>query len=267
MIITKREYQLKEEDRQFLDYLPPVSIFLAGLIFIGGTILAIILYHTPNGSYQFIHQFFSELGLRHDYTATLHDSTTEIRYAPLHPDIFNITLYMTGFLVMPFFLFSYRQMRNNNRVSNLLLLLATFGGFMGGPVLIGVGIFDISVSGDAFWKSHTFWVGWLYGLITLTSIMWYAMLLTSNNLPYRDKTKWIWLDYTFLIVLVFLTLLNMADGVDFIIADNIPLINSFPIEFYQKLIAYIYFIYYGLIVGGRLSKTKYDNTPINHELN
>jgi hypothetical membrane protein len=263
MIFSKRTYAIKEEDRQFLDYIPPVSIFLGGIIFLAGTIAAILLYHTPNGGYQFFDQFFSELGVRHDYVAELSDGGTEQRYAPSNPEIFNVTLFAAGFLMIPFFMFTYRQMRNSNRFSNFLLVLATLSGVAAGPMLIGVGIFDLSYPANVFWQEHGFWSASLYLLITITSILWFVMLLTSSNLPYRT-TKWIWLDYLFLLVLTVITVLNFTDGFGVLNISDIPYLQEYPIETYQKLIAYLFFIYYGLVVGTRLTKTKYDNTPVVH---
>ncbi len=260
-IHRKVDYKIKEDDREFLDFIPPVSILLSGIIFIFGTLTAVFIYETPNGKYQFLNQFFSELGVRFDFI----NSRNELIYAPAHPDVFNITLYASGFLMIPFFMFSYRQMRNSNRVSRFFLLLATLSGMVAGPMLIGVGIFDLSSKGSEIWMDHGFWVGILYILLTSTSILWFLMLLTSSHLPYRRNTRWIWLDYAFLIGLSILTSLNILDGLNIIFVSDIPLLSVFPIETYQKVIAYLFFMYYGLVVGIRLSKTKYDNTPIKHK--
>ncbi len=266
MFIKKQEFEWNTEDRQFLDYLPPISILLGGLVFIVGTLTAIFLYQTPNGKYQFLSQYFSELGVRHDYYADVNGSTV-LRYAPPHPDIFNISLFAAGFLLIPFFLFSYRQMRNNNRVSNFFLFLSIIGGMLAGIMLIGVGIFDLSYPAKYIWQEHGFWVAWLYLLIGLISIFWYIMIITSHNLPYRVKTRWIWLDYAFLAILIFLAIVNIGDGVNLFKVINIPILNHFPVETYQKLLAYVFFMYYGFVVGGRLANTKYDNTPVKPKTN
>jgi len=265
MLFTSRKYEIKTEDRQFLDYIPPASILLGGIIFLVGTVAAILTYQTPNGGYHFLDQFFSELGIRHDYIETLAGGSTEQRYAPPYPDLFNITLYASGFLMIPFFLFSYRQMRNSNRLSNLFLIIATMSGVLAGPMLIGVGIFDLSYpSHDIFWQEHGFWVASLYLLLTVTAISWFLMLVLSSKLPYHTS-KWIGLDYLFLIVLVIMVIVNLLDGLKIVMVGDIPLLNNFPIETYQKLIAYVFFAYYGLVVGVRLTKTKYDNTPVISE--
>ncbi len=262
MLFSKRQYHLKEEDRTFFDYIPPFSILVGGLIFIIGTLTAIYLYRTPNGGYDFFGQFFSELGIRYDYTAILDDGSTELRYAPDNPEIFNYSLMATGVLMIPFFLFSYRQMRNENLFSNFMLLIATVAGMAAGPFLIGVGMFDLSHVGPNPWDEHGFWVAILYILITIVAVTWMLLIITSRNLPYRTETKWIYMDYIFLMVLVVLTILNIIDGLDLIFVKDIPYVNTFPIETYQKIIAYLFFTYFGLVVGVRLSKTKYDNTPV-----
>lgn len=258
MFLSKTEYKLREDDREFADLLPPLSILIAGIIFLVGTTVAILLYKTPNGGYNFFEQYFSELGLRFNYTTT----DGEFRYATEHPDIFNYTLYASGFLMIWFFLFSYRQMRNARRISRFFLFLSTISGMVAGPFLIGVGVFDLGNPGLNFWEMHGFWTGLLYLLLTTTSIFWYLMLLTSKNLPYRHNTRWIWLDYLFLIALSFFTILNLVDGIGLMKIVDTPYVNIFSVETYQKFIAYVFFMYYGLVVGIRLSKTKYDNTPI-----
>ena len=256
MIFSKRKYIIKSNNRQFLDFIPPISILLGGFIFIAGTMLAVFLYQTPKGGYEFFNQYFSELGIRGDYFVD--DGQ---RYAPDNPEIFNVALFAAGTLMVPFFMFTYRQMRNRNRVSNFFLLIASIGGVIAGPMLIGVGLFDLSFVSDIFWQDHTFWTGWLYILLTVTSICWFFMLLMSKDLPYRT-TKWILVDYLFLLILIVLTIVNITDGINILKVADIPLLNMNSVETYQKLIAYFFFLYYGLIVGVRLTKTKYDNTPI-----
>ena len=261
MIFQKKQYIIKDKKRQFLDFIPPVSILLGGLIFIVGTVLAMVWYQTPKGGYQFFDQFFSELGLRNNYTAILDNGGTEFRYAPQNPELFNISLFAAGTLMMFFFAFSFRQMRNANRPSTFFLLIASLSGIAAGPMLIGVGLFDLGYPGDVFWQEHGFWTGFLYIFITVTSICWFIMLLSSRDLPYR-KTKWILFDYLFLLVLVFLTIINLLDGMDLVFVKDIAYLNTYSVETYQKSIAYLFFLYYGLIVGVRLTKTKYDNTPV-----
>lgn len=262
MIFSKRTYKIKEEERTFFDFIPPFSILVGGLVFIIGTLTSIYLYRTPNGGYDFFHQFFSELGVRYDYTAILDGGGTEHRYAPENPEIFNFSLIVTGMLMMPFFLFSYRQMRNENRFSTLMLLISIVSGILAGPFLMGVGMFDLSHVGSNPWDEHGFWVAILYILLTLISITWLFMLLTARNLPYRTETKWIYMDYLFLLVLIVFTVINLVDGLDLYFVKDMPYFNVFPVETYQKLIAYIFFGYFGLVVGVRLSNTKYDNTPV-----
>ncbi|MHA1910281.1 MAG: hypothetical protein ACTSYA_01180 [Candidatus Kariarchaeaceae archaeon] len=261
MFIRKQEHELKDE-RTIMDRIPPLSILTGGIIFLVGTISAILIYKTPNGEYDFLNQFFSELGIRKDYLAEFSDGTTEFRFSPDNPEIFNLSLWISGLLMAFFFIFSFRQMRNNDRFSNFLLFLSTLTGITAGLMLMGVGMYDLSNESDILWQTHGFWVIGLYTLLTITSFLWFSMLLTSDNLPYRTKTKWIFLDYSFLIVLTILTIVNITDATNILDVGDIPYMDQYPIETYQKIIAYLFFMYYGLIVGGRLSKTKYDNTPV-----
>ena len=260
MLIAKRQYEIKKDKRTFLDFLPPVSIFLAGLTFIIGTGIAIWWYETPNGKYQFLSQFFSELGVR----KTFNDGGV-IRYAPMFPDIFNMTLVATGVLMFPFFMFTFRQMRNENRLSNFFLLIAMIIGILAGFMLMGVGVFDLSydkaMSNPPIYVTHGFYVSLTYLFMAIVSIFWLLCIMTSKNLPYH-KTKWIILDYIFVIILVINALVNILDGIKLLPVDNIPYLRQYPIEFYQKLMAYLFFVYYGLVVGVRLSLKKYDNTPV-----
>ena len=87
------------------------------------------------------------------------------------------------------------------------------------------------------------------------------MLLTAKMLPYRS-TKWIIIDIILLLLLVTLTAINILDGLGVVLVKDIPLLNLYPIPFYQKLLPIAFFGYYGLVVGFRLTKTKYDNTPV-----
>ncbi len=261
--MSNRQFTILDEDRQLADFIPPVSILLAGIIFLVGTILAIITYETPNGKYQFLDQFFSELGVRKTYVETFSDGSTELRYAPPYPDIFNFTLMLTGVLLIPFFSFSFRQMRNASMNSTRLLWVAIVTGILCGPMLFGAGFFDLSFDSQAVWQEHGFWVAFLYIFITVASIAWFFMLMLAKDLPYKTS-KLIWLDYILLFILAVLALINLADGMSLVKVVNIPVVNTLPVEAYQKFIAYIFFIYFGLIVGGRLTLTKYDNTPVVH---
>ena len=260
-----RTYVIKEDERTLADFIPPVSILMGGIIFLLGTFTAIALYKTPNGGYDFFNQFFSELGVRKDYVEILSDGTTERRYAPPYPDLFNFTLVLTGILMIPFFAFSFRQMRNESDFSTGALWLSIVMGILAGPMLIGVGLFDLSYPSTTFWQEHGFWVANLYLLITGISILWFFMLVKARNLPYKT-TKWIWVDYFLLFFLGIFTLVNLIDGLKIYLVKDIPLMNIYPVETYQKLIAYLFFIYFGLVVGVRLTKTKYDNTPVYREV-
>lgn len=256
-----RRYVIKEDARTLSDFIPPVSILMGGIIFFIGTITAIFLYETPNGSYDFFNQFFSELGVRTDYVETLTNGTQEQRYAPPYPNIFNFTLVLTGILMVPFFAFSFRQMRNESKFSTNVLWISILFGVLTGPMLIGVGLFDLSYPANQIWQEHGFWVANLYLFITAASILWFFMLLRARNLPYKT-TRWIWVDYVLLFLLTLFTLANLADGLKLWLVKDMPILNTLPVETYQKLIAYLFFTYFGLVVGVRLTKTKYDNTPV-----
>lgn len=251
------EYVWDRNKRQFLDFVPPISILVAGLVFIIGTAIAIFLYSTPNGKYQFFNQYFSELGVRHNYIDPSRGTTV---YAPQYHEIFNLSLIVSGFLVIPFFPFTYRQMRNRSRISRYLFLISIFFGTMSGPLLICVGIFDLSVSPTSFYLDHHFWAAALYLFISLASVFWLLGITFAKDLPYQSS-KVIFVDYILILILMVNIIVSFIDNIGLVKLDKIPLFNKLPIEAYQKFIAYTFFIYYGLIVGLRLLNTKYDNTP------
>lgn len=251
--------------RQFADFIPPVSIFIAGIIFIFGTLYAVYDYETILGGYDFLEQFFSELGVRDDYLKTHNDLTTEQAYAPNNPEIFNFSLILAGFIMIPFFPFTYRQMRNKSRISRLSFLLAiTFGAFTG-PFLVGVGLVDLSVENTDILSNHHFWAFSLYLLISLASIFWLIGLTFAKGLPYRTS-KLIFLDYILILVLLVNVAVSLLDNLGMMAVDDMPYFSELPVEAYQKFMAYLFFIYYGLIVGTRLSLVKFDNTPSRVEV-
>lgn len=253
-------YEWDKSKRQFADFIPPVSVFIAGIIFIFGTLWAVLDYNTVLGSYDFLEQFFSELGVRKDYLKTHNDGSTEQAYAPENPEIFNYSLILSGFIMIPFFPFAYRQMRNKSRISRGAFLLSITTGAFTGPFLVGVGLIDLSVENTDILTNHHFWAFSLYLLISLTSIFWIIGITFAKDLPYRSS-KAIFLDYILILVLLVNVAVSLFENLDIMAVSDMPYFNEFPVEAYQKFMAYLFFIYYALIVGTRLSLVKYDNTP------
>ncbi|MCE7734560.1 MAG: hypothetical protein GPJ54_06765 [Candidatus Heimdallarchaeota archaeon] len=258
-------YEWDKNKRQFADFIPPVSGFIAGIIFIFGTLWAVFDYNTVLGGYDFLEQFFSELGVRNDYLKTHNDGTTEQAYAPVNPEIFNLSLIFAGFIMIPFFPFSYRQMRNKSRISRGSFLLAiTFGAFAG-PFLVGVGLVDLSVENTDILSNHHFWAFSLYLLISLASIFWLIGITFAKDLPYRTS-KLIFLDYLLILALLANVTVSLLDNLEIVAVGDVPYFSEYPVEAYQKFMAYLFFFYYALIVGTRLSLVKYDNTPSRVEV-
>ena len=47
-------YEWDKSKRQFADFIPPISVFIAGIIFIFGTLLDVLDYNTVLVSYDFL---------------------------------------------------------------------------------------------------------------------------------------------------------------------------------------------------------------------
>lgn len=251
------EYVWDKSKRQKKDFIPPISILIAGLAFLVGTGLAILWYETPNGKYKFFDQFFSELGVRSDY---IRENSTELVFAPQNPELFNLSLIVSGFFVIFFFPFTYRQMRNRRIFSRWMFLISIFFGALTGPLFMLVGFVDLSVVQTSFATDHHFWAGLLYIFISIAGFFWLLGITFSKDLPYHS-TKWIFVDYLLIILLNVSIFISLLDNLGLVPLDNIPFFNAFNIEVYQKFMAFTFFVYYGLIVGIRLLNTKYDNTP------
>jgi hypothetical protein len=261
MIMGQTQYVWDKSKRQFADFIPPVSIFIAGIVFIFGTLWAVFDYNTVLGDYDFLDQFFSELGTRKDYLKVNNDGTTEQAYAPERPEIFNLSLIIAGFVMIPFFPFTYRQMRNDSKNSRRFFLGSIIVGAFTGPLMVLVGLIDLSVEETNFLTDHHFWAASLYIAISFTSILWLVAITLARDLPYKTS-KAIFLDYILIFFSLVVVAVSLLDNLNLMSVQEIPYFNELPIEAYQKFMAYLFFIYYGLIVGTRLSLVKYDNTPV-----
>ncbi|MHA2255862.1 MAG: hypothetical protein ACXAAM_07310, partial [Candidatus Heimdallarchaeaceae archaeon] len=86
---------MKRERKQIdLKKLSLISAFLAMAVFIIGTTISMLVY--PN--YSFMEQFLSELGTR----VSISFEGGELTKA-LYPEIFNVSLIITGVFLLPFF--------------------------------------------------------------------------------------------------------------------------------------------------------------------
>lgn len=215
-----------------------ISFFTATIVFIVGTFLAMITY--PD--YSFLTQFFSELGVRAD-TISPSDGTL-FQKAP-YPELFNGSLYIAGLLIFPFFILTTLLLWNESLLSNIFLLLSTLTGSLVGPFLIGVGYYDLARD----WDAHVWWAITLYQLIAVTTFLWtVAILSMPGSHEFRSNKKWIY-DIIFFALLLLTTFINIENYVPPIF----PL-NLLEVAAYQKLMAYFFIAYFGIIVSLRLKK-------------
>jgi hypothetical protein len=261
------ETQYTLHKRTFEDTIPFISVMLGSLIFVGGTIIAMVLYDSQNGSYDVLDQFFSELGTRYLYE----DPAGFNNYPAEDPQIFNYVLVLSGFLMMPFFPLTWRQMNNGSKSSRWGFRFAITFGTLSAPALIGVGLIDLSVPHFSLLTNHYTWAFLLYLLITLTLIAWaFALKMSDGELPYKKESKHI---DTEIIIALLIALLMVASlvyhvytaleqktvAVEQTEVQESSSLDWFPIEVFQKLMAYLFFIYY-FFVGMKLMNPKYDNT-------
>lgn len=248
-------YVIDPSKRSALDYITPISAILTGLVFVIGTAYAIISYQTVEGGYDFFNQFFSDLGVRNDYTI---DNVT--KYAPDNPEIFNFSVILSGVFILPFFGTVYRQMRNVSVISKVFFRLAILLGMISGILMIGVGVFDLSYEEPIWFLDHQLVVAVFLITVSATSVLWLLGVLTSKQLPYKNS-GWLILDVILIVMAIIFVVINLIHHTTSLKVEDMPFFNAYPIEAYQKFLAYTFFLYYSLIVGIRLLLTKYDNTP------
>lgn len=210
-------------------------MFLSAMVFVIGNTIAIILY--PD--YSFSGNYFSDLGIRSDIYVISLDT---IAYAAPHPEIFNVTLYICGFFIIPFFPAATSIVKNKEG-GNTLLILCAISGITIGPLLIGVGIYDVSSNYDA----HVDFATNLMFMIGVTSLLW-AIGITSldKDAPYKQFKTWL-LDPFFVIFIMCVAWILVWGR-----PDVIPL-NRISYQIYQKLVALSFIPYYSL-VGLRLHR-------------
>jgi hypothetical protein len=258
----------KENKRTWEDYIPFLSVMIGAAVFVGGTILAMVVYDSQNGSYDVLDQFFSELGTRYLYQ----DPVGINNYPADDPRIFNYTLVLSGFLMMPFFPLTWRQMDNLSKSSRWGFRLAVVFGTLSAPALIGVGLIDLSVRHFSLLTNHYTWAFLLYSLITLALITWaFGLLRADEGLPYKKHSTHIGTEIIIALAIAVLMVASLVYHVVIALENQTLAVEQpevqesssldwFPIEVFQKLMAYLFFIYF-FFVGRKLMNPDYDNTP------
>lgn len=209
---------------------------IAGAItFALGNIIAIILY--PN--YSFSGNSFSDLGIRQD---TFFPETNAFVSAAPYPEIFNVTLYICGLLIIPFFIAAYSVLKDNNN-NNIFLLISGITGLSIGPLLIGVGVYDMAKDLDA----HGDFATTLMMMIGFTSLFWaLGVVFLGRESEYKQFRTW-YLDPLFAFFIMFVTWVLVWGK------PNVILLKNISFQVYQKMVALSFIPYYS-IVGLRLLK-------------
>lgn len=244
------------------DFIPSMSMLLSTLMYLIGTMVAITLYMTPNGTFNFLNQSLFELGIRNDFTINQGGKIISY-YAPSVPNIYNYSLIISGAFLIPFFPYSYSKLRNHSYLSRFFLLIAIIFGTCIGITLMGMGIFDLSYSPEVeLFKSYIFYHNLQVLFMGITTISWFLSLILSIRLPYHTS-KLIFIDYTLCLIMVLITSINIMSALSLIAISDIPFLEEITPEFLNGLIVYLFFMYFGMVVGLRFMNTKYDNTPSN----
>ncbi|MHA2099700.1 MAG: hypothetical protein ACW99A_13570, partial [Candidatus Kariarchaeaceae archaeon] len=144
-------------------------------------------------------------------------------------------------------------------------------GTLSAPALIGVGLIDLSVPHFSLLTNHYTWAFLLYLLITLTLITWaFGLLRADGELPYKKHSKHIGTEIIIALAIavlmvasllyhVYTALEQMTLAVEQTEVQESSSLDWFPIEVFQKLMAYLFFIYF-FFVGAKLRNPLYDNT-------
>lgn len=211
-----------------------LMIFLA-VVFVIGLIVAMLLYK----DYSFVNNYISTLGIRFDHV----NDDGELVKGAKYPEILNYTFYFCGSLLIPFFPAAASVLREKNVLSTLLFSLTAISGVFIGPMLIGVGIYD--VASDLV--LHIVYATNVMFAIGVTSILWgLSILALSRESPYKQQTRW-QTDLVFVVFILFVSFTQVY-GI-----PDLPLLRDIPSPLYQKMVP-ISFIPYFSMVGWRLLK-------------
>ncbi len=193
-------------------------------VFVIGSTTAMIMEHR----YKFDKQFLSELGIRHTTTGEGAKLTSA-----LFPEVFNITLIITGILISPFFIGVYKTLKPEKTIQKIFFIGTSVMGTFTGITLALVGVFDLGY----FYYAHMTVAGlFSIGAIS-TGLLWGIGVLTlKKDSPYKQSKVWI-IDPIISLLILGVGLIYSTFG------QAYPEIFGFiSIPLYQKLFVYVIFV-------------------------
>ena len=207
-----------------------ISAFLAIAVFIIGTTISMLVY--PN--YSFMEQFLSELGTRVSISFESGGSLTKAPY----PEIFNVSLIITGVFLLPFFPSMFLILKPRGFVRKSIQFLIMLSGLTTCFFIIGVGIFDAGM----FIDPHVVSALGLYYCMIITSLLWgIGVISLEKDSPYKQSKLWL--------IDPFASLIAMLIGI-----INTGLFNfheffvqTLSMAFYQKMLGYVFILVFGYV--------------------
>ncbi|MCG3221722.1 MAG: DUF998 domain-containing protein [Candidatus Heimdallarchaeota archaeon] len=207
-----------------------ISAFIGIAVFVIGTTISMLVY--PN--YSFMEQYFSELGTR--VTAIFSSGETLIR-AP-HPEIFNVSLIITGLFLLPFFPSIYLILKPKDYIRKIIQLLIMLSGVATSTFLVGVGIFDAGM----FLESHVVSALGLYYCMIITSLLWgVGVLSLEKESPYKRTKLWV-IDPIASLIAIMIGIINTGLFDLYTIFEG-----KLSMAFFQKTLAYVFILVFGYI--------------------
>ncbi len=199
-------------------------------VFVVGSTTAMIMER----KYKFDKQFLSDLGIR--YTTV----GAGAKLASAHfPEVFNITLIVTGLLISPFFFGVYKTLKPEKKYQKFFFIGTSIMGVFSGISLALVGVFDLGY----FYYAHMLVAGLFYVGAMITALSWgIGVLLLDKNSPYKQSKIWI-IDPIMSVFILFVGLINSTLGQAF------PEIFGFiSMPLYQKIYVYVIFVLMSVII-------------------
>lgn len=198
-------------------------------VFIIGLVIAIIFYP----GYSFTEQFISQLGIRFDTIGPYGD----IIVGALHPEIMNVTFFLSGILFIPFFPAVASILREKNIINSISFGLVALSGITLGPLLFMVGVWDVASEFDLHVEVATN----LMLMIGVTSILWaIAIISLSKNSSYKQSKIW-------LMDLVMIALILFVSWVLVFGKPDLPILRDINYPLYQKLVPITFISYFSLV--------------------
>ena len=201
------------------------SAFLAVVVFLIGTTTAMLYY--PD--YSFLNQFISELGIR---------AETGSLQAALYPEIFYVTAMLTAILLLPLFPAMYFILELKGIIRRILQIIISLSGIAAAVFLFLVGVFDAGL----FLEPHVFVALGLYYCIIIICLLWgVAILALNKDSPYKRSKLWI-VDPIVSVTGIIVGMINAG-----LFGLNDIFTSFLPMAFYQKLLAYIFMVFFGYV--------------------